>query len=93
MDSPGELERGTPVVTVPGFVKDATAGMTVAPEHIANRVARSNGTIISAAPGHSGEVFLVRHQVGGAVAAYAYTEFELIEVNGAASSVQAEPKA
>jgi hypothetical protein len=52
-----------------------TTGMIIAPEILANRRAGASGTLRAYVPGHGGDVWFVEHK-GGAVAAYAYNEFE-----------------
>jgi hypothetical protein len=83
------LENGVAVVTCPGFVAGSADGMMVPEEYKTNRSARTNGKIVAAAGGHGGDVYLVRHDLDGKVAAYCYTEFVLVGVNGAANRVQA----
>lgn len=82
------LTDGTAVVTCPGFVKGTTDGLAVSPEVLEVRSTRTHGTVHGVVPGTEAEAYFVKHDVGGQIAAYYYTEFELISENGAANRRQ-----
>ncbi len=78
------LESGTRIVTHDELGE--TTGMLIHERHLKARKPSALGMIGSYVPGHGGDVYFVRHGEGDArsdpcpVAAYCYTEFELVEV-------------
>lgn len=76
------------MVTCPGLVKGRADGLAVSPEILEARSTRTHGEVQGIVPGTEAEAYFVRHEVGGELAAYYFTEFELISENGAANRRQ-----
>lgn len=71
------LPFGTRIRTLP--MLESTRGMLVAPCHLDARRASTNGRIAGIVGGHGGDVYWVDHLEDDALAAYCFTEFDLIE--------------
>lgn len=73
--------RGRKVRTNAFFEDDATVGMMIRPDYLANRRASMDGVALDYVPGHGGDVWWVRHDIEGQdpiIAAYCTNEFQLL---------------
>ncbi len=69
------LANGTKVVTHAEL--STTSGFLINPVHLSARKPSAAGVIAGVVGGHGGDVYWVKHEDGGPVAAYCFTEFEI----------------